>query len=141
MSEIGKICHTDESNIFTVVDELMRGRKPECLSLRAKDILLLQQIARSQVLPWYQVCRARIVLAIAEGQRVQTVAFQMQCAPRTVSRTCLQYQTRGLSSLLAPIQRPGRPARLSPPATGTNCTTGLSGTGGNGLAYYPLVEQ
>ena len=38
MSEIGKICHTDESNIFTVVDELMRGRKPECLSLRAKDL-------------------------------------------------------------------------------------------------------
>jgi hypothetical protein len=70
MSEIWKICHTDESDIFTVADELMRGRKPECLSLQAEDIPLLQQIARSQVLPWYQVRRARIVLAMAEGQRV-----------------------------------------------------------------------
>ena len=72
----------------------MRGRKPECLSLRTEDIPLLQQIARSQVLPWYQVRRARIVLAMAKGQRVQTVAFQMQCAPRTVRRTCLGIKPR-----------------------------------------------
>jgi len=129
------------SNSFIVVDELMRGRKPEYVSLQAEDIPRLQQIARSQVLPWYQVRRARIVLAMAEGQRVRTVAFQMQCAPRTVRRTCLRYQTQGLSSLLAPAQRPGRPARLSPPTTGANCTTGLSGTGGERLAYYPLVER
>lgn len=120
-----------ENNLFSsVIGCVMGGRKPEPLCLAAKDIPTLQQVARSQTLPWYQVRRARIVLSIAQGQRVQSVAFRMQCAPRTVRRSCLLYQEKGLAGLLASFQRPGRPARISPPSTRANCATGLSGAGG-----------
>lgn len=108
----------------------MGGRKPEPLCLAAKDTPMLQQVARSQTLPWYQVRRARIVLSITQGQRVHSVAVQMQCSPRTVRRSCLLYQEKGLPGLLASFQRPGRPARISPPTTRANCATGLSGAGG-----------
>ena len=61
----------------------MRGRKPRRITLASHDVPLLHQIARSRTLPWFQVQRARVVLAMAKGERVQTVAFQMQCAPST----------------------------------------------------------
>jgi hypothetical protein len=91
----------------------MSGRKPEPLWMEAKDNPTLQQVARSQTLPWYQVRRARIVLSVAQGQRIQSVALQMQCSPRTVRRTFLLYQENGLPGLLIRFQRPGRPARIS----------------------------
>jgi hypothetical protein len=119
----------------------MRGRKPDALYLNANDIPQLRQTARSQSLPWYQVRRARIVLAIAEGQRVQQVAAQMQCATRTVRRTCCRYQDGGLHQLLAGPQRPGRSLRIPPPATGPNRPTGLPGTGSQGVAHHALVES
>jgi hypothetical protein len=62
----------------------MRGRKPRALSLATHDIAILEHIAHSRTLPWFQVQRARAVLAIADGERVQTVAFQMQYDPSTV---------------------------------------------------------
>jgi hypothetical protein len=48
----------------------MRGRKPSGLSLAAHDVSLLERIARSRILPWFEVQRARVVLAIAGGERV-----------------------------------------------------------------------
>jgi phosphoglycolate phosphatase len=47
----------------------------------------LQRLARRLTLPWFQVRSARMVLAIAAGQRTQAVALQMQCAVDTVRRT------------------------------------------------------
>jgi hypothetical protein len=119
----------------------MRGRKPEVLHLDAQDKPILERIARSQSLPWYQVRRARIVLAMAAGQRVQTVAFQMQCAPRTVHRTCGLYRREGLPGLLAAPRRTGRPSRFSPPAVCAVGAAGVFGTGSDGAAYYPVVES
>lgn len=66
----------------------MRGRKPHSLVLPRHDRAVLQSIAHSDSLPWYQVRRARIVLAIAAGERVQTIALHLQCDPATVWRTC-----------------------------------------------------
>ena len=40
----------------------MRGRKPSGLSLAAHDVSLLERIARSRILPWFEVQRARVVL-------------------------------------------------------------------------------
>lgn len=74
----------------------MRGRKPRDFSLAAHDVPLLQRIARSRILPWFQVQRARVVLAIADGERVQTVAFQLPCAPSTIWRFCRRYEQAGL---------------------------------------------
>ena len=38
----------------------MRGRKPRGLSLAAHDKSILEQIARSRTLPWFQVQHARL---------------------------------------------------------------------------------
>ena len=55
----------------------MRGRKPETPSLAADDVPILQRIARSRWLPWFQIQRARVVLTIAAGQRTEAVATLM----------------------------------------------------------------
>jgi hypothetical protein len=106
----------------------MRGRKPRRFLLAAHDKLILEQIARSRTLPWFQVQRARVVLAIAEGARVQTVAFQMQCDPSTVWRLCRRYEEAGLEGVLAEVPRAGHPIEISPPATCPDCAIGVSGT-------------
>jgi hypothetical protein len=118
----------------------MRGRKPRPLSIDSADLAILHQIARSDSLPWYQVRRARIVLANAQGVHNSTVAFQMQCNEATVWRTCRRYERGGLTELLAPPVRPGSPGRISPPPAGTDCPTRLPGARGQGLAHHPLVE-
>jgi hypothetical protein len=53
----------------------MRGRKPRPIEIPSDDLPALQQIARSQSRPWYQVRRARILLGIAEGAQTQILAF------------------------------------------------------------------
>jgi hypothetical protein len=68
------------------------------------------------------------VLGIAAGERVQTLAAQMHCAPRTIQRTCRRYQQQGLEGLLARPNQPGRPLAISPPAAGANRSTGVPGT-------------
>jgi len=104
----------------------MRGRKPRLLQLALNDKWLLQQLARSQTRPWYQVQHARIVLAIAAGERVQTVASQLQCDPSTIWRVCRRYEQAGMVAVVERTQRAGCPLWISPPATGANCSTGLS---------------
>ena len=82
--------------------------------LAAHDKPILEQIARSRTLPWFQVQRARAVLAIAEGARIQTVAFPMQCDPSTVWRLCRRYEEAGLEGVLAEVPRAGHPIEISP---------------------------
>ncbi len=106
----------------------MRGRKPRRFLLAAHDKPIHKQIARSRTLPWFQVQRARVVLAIAEGARVQTVAFQLQCDPSTVWRLCRRYEEAGLEGVLAEVPRAGHPIEISPPATCPDCAIGVSGT-------------
>jgi Homeodomain-like domain len=104
----------------------MRGRKPQLLQIPLDDRSLLQQLARSQIRPWYQVQHARIVLAIAAGERVQAVASQLQCDSSTVWRVCRRYEQVGMVGVVERVQRTGRPLQISPPAAGTNRSTGLS---------------
>ncbi len=101
---------------------------------------LLQQLARSQTRPWYQVQQARIVLAIAAGERIQSVASQLQCDPSTIWRVCRRYEQAGMAAVVERTQRAGCPLRISPSATGANCAAGLSRAGGERVAYHPLVE-
>lgn len=106
----------------------MRGRKPHHLSLSAADQLVLERIARSRTLPWFQVQRARALLAMASGERIQTLAWQLQCAPSTLWRLARRYEQVGMAEVLAQVPRIGRPAELSPPAARTNRAIGLFGT-------------
>jgi hypothetical protein len=85
----------------------MRGRKPLPVTIAPADYPVLQWIARGENLPWYQVQRARIVLAIAAGERTRDVAGQTRCDVTTVWRTCRRYLRAGLSGLLADGRRSG----------------------------------
>ena len=89
----------------------MRGRKPSVLSLAPSDEDRLHTTADSDSLPWYQVRRARILLALAAGQRKRDVAAQMECGVATVWRACERYRRDGLEGLLAD-GREGRSGRL-----------------------------
>jgi transposase len=91
----------------------MRGRKPRPLAVGRADQSRLKEIARCSCLPWYQVRRARIVLARVAGERTQDIAQQIQCNARTVQRTCHRYEQLGLTALLTQDARSGRPTEIS----------------------------
>jgi transposase len=92
----------------------MRGRKPLRVKMRRADFPRLEEIAHSLCLPWYQVRRARIVLARRAGERPQSIAQRLQCNVRTVRRTCIRYEHLGLRGLLVLADRSGRPAQITP---------------------------
>ena len=117
----------------------MRGRRPRPLTLAAEDAAILRTMARSRSLPWFQVQHARILLGRAGGQRVQSLAAQMQCDPTTVWRVCRGYERHGLDVVLWEADRPGRPQRLSPPAARSGRAVGLPGAHRQGVAHHPLV--
>jgi Winged helix-turn helix len=101
----------------------MRGRKPNSLTLRPGDEPILHQIARSQTLAWFQVRRARTILALAAGARTGAVAAQMQCDEATIWRDCQRYRHDGLAGLLDDRRQgnSGRPAAISPPPACSDC--------------------
>src|SRR5438876_2802518 len=107
----------------------MRGRKPRPLILASPDLPILQAVARSRRLAWFQVQHARIVLAVAAGEPIQSVASRMECDPATVWRVCRRYEQGGLQDLLLDDPRAGRPQEISPPPAGSDRRTGLSGAG------------
>ena len=78
------------------------------------DVPILQQIARSRSLPWYQVQRARIVLAIAAGEPIQTTGLPTQCDESPSGGPAAATSDSGLPGLLDAPRRSGRPARISP---------------------------
>jgi hypothetical protein len=118
----------------------MRGRNPDRMVLRPDDEPNLWQIARSQTLPWFQVQRARIVLARAAGERTKVVAAQLECNEATVWRACARYRTDGVAGLLADGRKEhsGRQAMISPPPAGSNRRAGLPGARGPGAAHHAL---
>ena len=94
----------------------MRGSKPKALTILPADRCELERIAHSDTLPWYQVRRARIVLAIAAGQGREDLAIQLACDESTIWRTCQRYRQLGLAGLLADRrqERSGRDLLITP---------------------------
>ena len=94
----------------------MRGRSPNPLTVRVQDRDRLVKTAHSDCLPWYQVRSARIVLALASGDRKSAIADQMGCDEATVWRTCERYRQHGLDDLLCDHRqgRSGRVAQITP---------------------------
>jgi hypothetical protein len=62
----------------------MRGRKPRLLTIAAQDLPILQAVTRARHLPWFQVQHARIVLAVAGGEAIGSVAARIEWDPATV---------------------------------------------------------
>jgi hypothetical protein len=92
----------------------MRGRRPRPLTIPAADTPILQAVARSRRLCWFQVQHARIVLAVANGERVHEVAPRLECDRATVWRVCRRYEQGGLRRLLRDDPREARPQEISP---------------------------
>ena len=95
---------------------IVRGRRPEKLTLAQPDRVVLASVAHSGSLPWSQVQRARIVLAIGAGERPGSVAARLECDEVTVWRACRRYRQGGLADLLADGRHNnlGRPQQISP---------------------------
>jgi hypothetical protein len=93
----------------------MRGRKPRPLVIAASDLPILQAVARARCLAWFQVQHARIVLAVAAGEPIHSVASRMECDPDTVWRVCCRYEHGGWQHLLLDEPRLGHPLEISPP--------------------------
>ena len=94
----------------------MRGRKPEKLIIARQDTDALHTVAHSDSLPWLQVRRAKIVLAIAAGERRCSLAARLECDEATVWRTCERYRHDGLGSLFDDYRQgnSGHPQQISP---------------------------
>jgi len=103
----------------------MRGRKPCPLALATSDAAVLQRVSRSRVEPFFHVQRARAILEVANGERIQAVASHLHCDPSTIWRICRRYEQGGVDQLLTDRPRTGRPQQLSPPSKGADCRTGL----------------
>src|SRR5438132_1079515 len=118
----------------------MRGRKPRRLSIAAADAPILRAVACGRHLAFFQVEHARIVLAVAAGEPIQSVASRLECDRATVWRVCRRYERGGLKELLLDEPRLGRPQEFSPPPARANRRTGLPGTGRRGATHHPLDQ-
>src|SRR6516165_6281724 len=114
----------------------MRGRKPRPLTIAAPYLPILQAVARARHLAWFQVQHARIVLAVAAGEPIHSVAARMECDRATVWRLCRRYEHGGWPRLLLDEPHLGHPQEISPPAAGAACRTGLLGADCRRLAYH-----
>jgi hypothetical protein len=118
----------------------MRDRRPRALTISAADTPILEFVAHSRRLAWFQVQHARIVLAIAAGERVGDLATRLECDRTTVWRVCRRYERGGLKELLQDDPRQGHPLEISPPPAGSDRRTRLPGTRRQGVAHHPLVR-
>src|ERR1700745_1520174 len=94
----------------------MRGRRPERLTIARRDADALHAAAHSDSLPWSQVRRAKIVLAIAHGEHQSSVAARLAWDEATVWGPCQRFRRGGRATWLADGRRghTGHPQQLSP---------------------------
>lgn len=100
----------------------MRGRQPRVLVIKPKDMASLQQIATSQVRPWYQVQRAGILIAVASGERIAAIADYHHVDAATVWRIGRRFERYGILSVTTLLTRPKEDQTAKP------TTTSLTGT-------------
>jgi hypothetical protein len=94
----------------------VRGRSPERLIIVRRDADVLHTTTHSSSLPWFHVQRAKIVLAIAAGERQCSVAARLECDEATVWRACQRYRKDGLAGLFGDGRQgnSGHPQQISP---------------------------
>jgi len=91
----------------------MRGRKPEPMQLKPKDIQELRHLLRDGRTPQGVAQRARILVACARAERAQQVATKTEQHPSTICRVCNRYRQAGLLAALYDTPRSGRPRVFS----------------------------
>ena len=93
----------------------MPRRSPYRIELSEHERAMLESLARSYTLPYWQVTRAQMVLLAAEGMRNDQIAARIGCGREVVS----QWRKRFFEERLAGLEdrpRRGRPA-VFPPST------------------------
>ena len=98
----------------------MQGRQPAKLTLKKKDILMLQQLLRDGNTSLRVARRAQVLLARAEDLGVAQVIAKVDQHPATVWRVCERYRQQGLAAALYDAPRSGRPLVFSPPGASAN---------------------
>jgi len=92
----------------------MRGRYPDQLTLKKKDMATLQQLLHQGNTSLRVARRAQILLTRASNQRVCQVVTKVDQHPATVWRVCERYRQHGLVAALYDAPRSGRPPVFSP---------------------------
>jgi len=88
----------------------MPGRSPYRIELSDEERRVLELLARSYTLPYWQVTRAQMVLLAAQGLRNDEIAAPLNCRREVVS----QWRKRFFEDRLAGLE--DRPRRGRPPA-------------------------
>ncbi len=88
----------------------MPRHSPYQIKLTDEERAVLEHIARSYTLPYWQVARAQMVLMAAAGKRNDQIAAHVHCRREVVS----QWRKRFFEQRLAGLE--DRPRRGRPPA-------------------------
>ena len=88
---------------------LMPRHSPYRIELSDEERAVLESLARSYTLPYWQVVRAQMVLLAAEGLRNDQIAARLHCRREVVS----QWRKRFFEQRLAGLE--DRPRRGRPP--------------------------
>src|SRR5580693_7018845 len=91
----------------------MPPRTPIRIELSDAERCALEHKARAHCAPHRDVVRARIILLLAEGRTVSSVAGEVGCERRIVRKWAERFQRKRLHGL-EDDARSGRPARFSP---------------------------
>jgi len=89
----------------------MPRRSPYRIELSDEERRVLELLARSYTLPYWQVTRAQMVLLAAQGLRNDEIAARLNCRREVVS----QWRKRFFEDRLAGLE--DRPRRGRPPAS------------------------
>jgi hypothetical protein len=91
----------------------MPRRSPYRIELNDEERAVLESLARSYTLPYWQVIRAKIVLMAAAGMRNDEIAARLGCGRDVVS----QWRKRFFEQRLVGLEdrpRRGRPSAFPP---------------------------
>lgn len=118
----------------------MRGRYPDKLTLKKKDVTILQQLLRDGRTSLRVARRAQILLTRASNQRVGQVVAKVDQHASTVWRVCERYRQRGLEAALYDAPRSGRPPVFFLDGAQTGGGLGLQAPRHRGIEHFALVD-
>ena len=91
----------------------MGVKTPIHIKLEAEERQELESMSRAQAIPHRMVSRAKIVLAVADGQTIAAAARMAGCGRRIARKWAQRFRLKRLAGL-ADEPRPGPPAGFPP---------------------------
>jgi len=95
----------------------MPRRSPYPIELSDEQRVVLESVARSYTLPYWQVIRAQMVLLAAQGLRNDQIAERLNCRREVVSQWRKRFFELGTAGLEDRPRR-GRPPTFPPTGAG-----------------------